>query len=111
MSNTLTVKITSKKLGVTGTLVQFWEGTATLSSRVRPTKVQKQDGDTCFSTRAALVQTATKLAGELGLTLKIDEKATLPVKKAAKKSAKKPAKKSTDCCSGNSSCTPPWMMQ
>lgn len=107
MSGSLTVKISSRK---SKTGQEVWEGTANLSSkRVRPTKLQKQDGATEYTTRSAVSQAAQKLATELNLTLKLDEKT--PVKKAAKKSTKnKTAASNTGSCGGNG-CTPPWMQQ
>lgn len=96
MSSSLTVKISSRK---SKTGQDVWEGMANLSSnRVRPTKLQKQDGLTEYTTRSALTQAAQKLADELNMTLKLDEKT--PVKKAAKKSAKKPGT-NTGCCGDN----------
>ncbi len=89
MSSTMKYKVTSRK-NKEG--AEYFEGTVALNG-LKPTKLQKSDGCTQFSTKSAVGAAARSVAKRLGVEAQIEETAA-PARKAAKKSVK--ATKS--CC-------------
>lgn len=86
MSNTLTVKVASRK----NTTGEWYEGTVNIAG-LKPTKLaRRSDGSVQFPTKSAISGAARNLAKSLGFAdVDVSDGSTTPMKKAAKKSAVK----------------------